>query len=162
MGLEMKPKKYTFITKDTPDFDSMEGPLRRAFSYAQSASHDPRDKVGAVVQTATGKSFYGVNRFPDGIADDDRWHDRELKNQIVLHAEVSAILNCIRAGLRPHALYVTKPPCVRCAGIILASGVRHVTFPQRDNTSTWAGSQKQAIELFLEANIYVNEVQYTI
>lgn len=153
---------YTFVEKGSPYFRSVEGPLRGAFSYAQANSNDPRDKVGAVVLTATGKSFYGVNRFPDGIADDDRWHDRELKNQIVLHAEVSAILGCLRAGLRPRALYVTKPPCVRCAGVILASGIRYVTFPQRDKTSTWADSQKKAIDLFLEANTYVREVEYSL
>jgi deoxycytidylate deaminase len=78
----------------------------------------------------------------------------------VIHAEISAILSCLRSNHRPRVLYVTKPPCVRCAGVIIASGMRYVTFPQRDKASTWADSQQKAIELFLEANIYVNEVEH--
>lgn len=95
---------------------------------AAGMSKDPRHKVGCVIIKPFLKHPVGTgyNGFPRGIDDSpERYADRELKLQMVLHAEVNAILD---AGndCRGAVLYCTTIPCPQCAALIIQSGIVHV------------------------------------
>ena len=61
--------------------------------HVASWSKDPSTKVGAVIVDEQHRIVsLGSNGFPKGIADDTRLDDRAKKYEIVVHAEINAIL----------------------------------------------------------------------
>lgn len=79
-------------------------------------SKDPSTKVGCVlVNTETHDVIgMGYNGFPTGIKDDDRLLDRNIKYDLILHAEDNAIMNAKNNTW--DAVYTYPlPPCARCA-----------------------------------------------
>lgn len=131
--------------------------LAQAQHYA-TASKDPTTRVGCVI-VRDDNSFCsaGVNGFPHGIADtEDRLHDRDVKNDLTVHAEQTA-LNFATESVKGYTAYCTFSPCVRCAVSLIQSRIARVVFLEAENTR-WAESQKRAIDLFLEAGISVSEV----
>lgn len=123
-------------------------------------SKDPKAKVGAVLYAKKGGSIsIGYNGFPMGVEDSaDRLKDSETKLELVVHAEINAI---IAAGSRAvgSTLYVWgKPICARCAGPIIQSGVKRIVAlnPKAENgNSKWKKSGELAHEMFKEAGIQV-------
>jgi dCMP deaminase len=109
--------------------------MRQAREWA-SYSKDPSSKVGCVVVSQDRRPLsYGFNGFPDGIADDGRLHDREVKYEHVIHAELNAIMNAAKVGTKVggETLYLWElPPCHRCAAHILQAGIGHVTMIEPD------------------------------
>lgn len=113
--------------------------------WAECRSKDPSTKVGACVYDRdTGAMFLGYNGFPKGIHDMTRlWHDKEghgsypCKYELVIHAEVNAILKALQAGVTMSrcVLLVTHFPCDRCMkDVIATSGIKsvfydHPTYP---------------------------------
>ncbi|MGI2168518.1 deaminase [Shewanella oncorhynchi] len=93
-----------------------------------------------------------------GVEDSaERLDDSDLKLELVVHAEVNAI---IAAGSRSFGstIYVWgKPICSRCAGPIIQAGVKRVVaLKPGDSNSKWDQSGKLAHKMFLEAGIQVD------
>lgn len=128
--------------------------LELAQYWANKCSKDPITKVGAVIvdknNTIVGT---GYNGFPRGVMDyENRYADKELKKQIVIHAEVNAILNAV-STVKGCTLYVTYMPCPACAGIIIQSGIRRVVATQHIKDPYHRDRIELMKQLFSEANI---------
>ena len=62
-------------------------------AFVAAWSRDPSKRVGAVIVDDKKRIVsLGFNGFPRGVADDDRLHVRESKYEIIIHAEVNALL----------------------------------------------------------------------
>lgn len=121
-------------------------------------SHDPRTKVGAVIAYGYDVIACGYNCFPDGIANNERWHDKATKNAIVLHAEIMAI-HSAKTSVRGCTLYVwPMPPCSRCAGQIINAGIVRVVSPPCTKES-WMQSCELTKTMFEEAGIAYEVMQ---
>ena len=123
-------------------------------------SKDPSTQVGAViVRDHRDLVSVGYNGFPPNVADDARLHDRDIKYELVLHAEVNAILNARERDLTgSHLLVWPLPPCVRCAATIVREGIAHVYFPP-SGCGRWADSVRKGRALFVEAGVQCHEVE---
>jgi len=127
--------------------------------YISKWSKDPKAKVGAVLFSKKGGNVtIGYNGFPMGIVDSVvRLDNQEEKLDIVVHAEVNAL---IAAGERAagSTLYVYgKPICARCAGPIIQAGVKRVVAREPGDTdSKWDISGKRAHSMFVEAGVEVH------
>ena len=119
-------------------------------------SRDPNRKVGAViVRPDKTVATMGFNGFPRGVADsDERYNNRDLKNEMVVHAEMNAILHA-REPLHDYALYVWPfHPCARCAAAIIQSGIKQIyTVPW--DTTNWGETIRIARSMFDEAGVTV-------
>lgn len=123
-------------------------------------SKDPRRQVGAVLVSPDGRTFStGYNGFPIGISDTpDRLNDKAIKNDLMVHAELNAILNC---PTRPAgwSIYVTRHPCHECAKAIIQAGIKHVRCPEPINPSMEKAKTFQlARDLLQEAEVSVRFV----
>lgn len=90
-------------------------------------SKDPSTKVGAVIADDDHRVVsIGYNGFPKGIKDDSRLNNRDLKYDMVVHAEANALLFA-NNPVKNCTIY-TWPfqPCSRCASLIIQSGIRRV------------------------------------
>ena len=127
--------------------------IRLAYEVA-TWSKDPDCAVGAVLVSPDGcQVSHGYNGFPRGISDRaERLLNKQIKNAMMVHAEVNAILNC-HADTRGWALYCTKAPCHHCAGAIIQAGITSVVFPELNPDSSWRTSGLLAISMFAEAGI---------
>jgi dCMP deaminase len=130
---------------------------RYFLSVAESvagASKDPSTKVGAVI-VRNDRTFvsFGYNGFPRGIADTaERLNDRTIKNDLVVHAEVNAIVTA-REPLRGACIYIWPfLSCKKCALTVIQSGISRVVAPYNDN-ERWAASFKEAQDLYDEAGV---------
>ncbi len=99
-----------------------------------SWSKDPSTQVGAVIIDSDKRIVStGFNGFPRGLDDADHlYKDVDFKHDIILHAEVNAILFAKR-DLNNCLLYSTLMPCSRCAAVIIQSGITSVCY--RSNIS---------------------------
>ena len=121
-------------------------------------SKDRNSKVGAVVVTNEGGAIaLGYNGFPAGIEDDERLDNRDLKLDMIVHAEQNALLI---AGFRAKgaSLYVWgKPICARCAVLIIQAGIKRIiaTNPENeiDKNSLWYKSGVLALKMFKEVEM---------
>ena len=142
-------------------------------------SNDPNTKVGAILARpsimppSADELGIGHNCLPTGIEHThERWHDRPTKLRLVVHAEMAAVLDAARAGMRTYGsiLYMAQtdstgvfwgsPPCVRCAVELIQAGVRAiVTYPPREGVvSKWAAEHEEARGLLREARVVLREV----
>lgn len=100
--------------------------------HVASWSKDPSTKCGAVIVDPMTHRVVslGFNGFPAGVPDEqDLLGDRAIKYEMVVHAEVNAILfaGIPLAGM---ALFTWPfPPCSRCAAVVIQSGIQCVTAP---------------------------------
>ena len=139
----------------------------RMINLAKHVSTWSRDttQVGAVLVSKKGGDItLGYNGFPFGVKDDKRLEEKNTKLNIIVHAEVNAI---IAAGSRAADgdLYVVgKPICARCAGPIIQSGIKRVFAlkPKEDGCYTpsleagatdWESMGRLAVEMLKEAEI---------
>lgn len=137
-------------------------------------SKDPSTQVGAVLVKSGKVTGLGFNGLPAGVEDDpERYAVREIKLQMIVHAEVNAIL---QAGdrARGSTLYVypsfSSPPCcARCAGIAIQSGVAKIVgYEPRQGSfgraSRWGEECSRANQMLGEAQVptllYEEEREY--
>lgn len=121
--------------------------------HISSWSRDPSTKVGAVIVDNKKRIVsIGYNGFPIGIEDDGRLNIRDIKLELIVHAERNALLfankpldNCI--------LY-TYPfmPCSICAGMIIQAGIKHV-ISCINNNERWIENFKISKQMFEEAGL---------
>ncbi len=122
--------------------------------YIASWSKDPSTKVGSVIVDGNNRIIStGFNGLPSGVADTmARLDNRELKYQMVVHAERNAIIDA-RQSLSGYKIYVwPMMPCSVCAAMIIQTGITEVIAPLSDNPR-WVDSFKLTVEMFNEANI---------
>lgn len=142
-------------------------------------SKDPSTRVGAVLVKP---AFHnrkpsvigtGFNGFPHGVEDTFlRWNDRPTKLDLVVHAEMNAVLAAAAMGI-PTAgstLYVAActptgelawggPPCVRCLVECMQAGViEYVSWPKKFTPSRWHHSLEVSHKLIEEAGLAFREV----
>lgn len=116
-------------------------------------SKDPSTQVGAVIVDSKNRVVsVGFNGFPVGVIDDNRLLEREIKYEMIVHAECNAIMFATKS-LEGCTLY-TFPfqPCSRCASIIIQSGITRVVTLQT-NIERWKNDFELAQQLFQETHI---------
>jgi len=121
-----------------------------------SWSKDPSVQVGAVLVSPDHRHVsWGYNGFPRRVADLPwRLDDKEIKNELTVHAEMNAILNCTQDSTG-WALYCTRAPCIRCCTAIIQVGVRRVLTRPLTESSNWAASCASGSSLLREAGVGV-------
>ena len=95
-------------------------------------SKDPSRGVGAVIVSDSRQIVAtGFNGLPRGFADLPERLQRPVKYDLVVHAELNAIVQCARNGVSPIGctVYTSFAPCVHCSLAIIQAGlVRVVTW----------------------------------
>ena len=147
--------------------------------YQQLAAHvatwskDPNAKVGAVIVKNNRVIATGFNGFPTSVLDDNRLDDKRIKLQIVVHAEMNALLV---AGDRAcgSTIYVHgKPVCARCAASIIQTGISRVVASKpvdkaanngesssdSTNGTDWDESGRIAHQMFSETAIIFHHLE---
>lgn len=137
-------------------------------------SKDPSTKVGSVIVGPDREiRSTGFNGFPRGVRDtESRLNDRDLKNRIVVHGEMNAVLAAARVGipLKGCTLYLAAtnatgsiwggPPCTRCTVEIIQSGIIEiVSWPIKDVPSRWHDDIAMARQIIDEVGITYREVE---
>lgn len=93
------------------------------------SSKDPNTKVGSVILDKDKRVVsLGYNGFPSGYPDIDENWARPKKYDIVIHAEMNAILNNKKTITKDMVLYTTLYPCSSCAKHICATGIKNVIY----------------------------------
>lgn len=136
-------------------------------------SKDPSTKVGAVIVGPDREvRSMGFNGFPRGIADThERLTCREVKLDLVVHAEMNAVLNAARIGTptKGCTMYLVAtdatgmvwggPPCSRCVVEVIQAGITCiVSVPFKNVPSRWKDSLDRARALLAEAGVDYVEV----
>ena len=119
-----------------------------------SWSKDPSTQVGAVIVDGNNRIVsIGFNGFPQGVEDsEERLVDRETKYDIIVHAEANALMFANKS-VEGCTLYTWPfPPCSRCAGLIIQSGVTRVVSVVHTG-ERWKKNFDLARQLFHEAGI---------
>lgn len=144
----------------------------RLSSEIARMSKDPSTKVGAIIVGPDREiRATGFNGFPRGIADTiERLTCREVKLELVVHAEMNAVLNAARVGTSTKGctMYLTAtdasghiwggPPCCRCTVEVIQSGISEiVSLPFKGEPSRWKESIERARGLLDEAGINYRE-----
>jgi len=122
-------------------------------------SKDPRTKVGAVLVGSDKRQVaLGYNGFPPGVRDGaDRLENREIKHQMVMHAERNVLDNA-HFETRGGVLYTTKHICPQCAGSAIACGLHRVVMPIEEEDTEWGQSAQIARQMLLEAQVEVDGI----
>ena len=89
-----------------------------------------RRRVGAVLVHPVGWVFVGHNHSTDGGPCEC---ERGVTRSSVVHAEEAAIWSAHGVDLSGAVLYVTHQPCIRCARLIVARGIRAVHYRDPDD-----------------------------
>lgn len=123
-----------------------------------SWSKDPSTQFGAVIVDPKGRIVsMGYNGFPQRVRDDERLHNREEKYEIIIHAEINALIFA-KQSVEGCTLY-TWPfmPCSRCAAIFIQAGIEKVVAPRipAHLEKRWAKNVKLSHDLFVEAGVRV-------
>lgn len=141
--------------------------------YHARMSKDPSTRVGSIIVGPDREILSaGFNGFPRGIADThERLHDRATKLQLVVHAEMNALLAAARTGMRLKGciLYLAAtdqsgmvwggPPCTRCTVEIIQVGISEiVSYPIKSAPSKWHGDLTVAKGLLEEVGIKYREL----
>lgn len=128
--------------------------------HIASFSKDPSTKVGAVITTSFTNRILsmGFNGFARGVKDtDERLTDRNTKYEMVVHAEINAILFA-KCDLEGASLYTWPlPPCARCASLIINAGIRTVVSPPVTQ-ERWIESCSLALDMFFEAGVEFRQI----
>jgi dCMP deaminase len=119
-------------------------------------SKDPSTGVGAViVDTKNRVVSLGFNGFPRCVVDSDEMlFDRDEKLRRTIHAEENALLFASRP-VEGCTIYVTHPPCARCAAKIVQAGIARVVaqIPDELFSGRWEDDMRSASAMFAEAGV---------
>lgn len=138
----------------------------RLAKHVSEWSKDPSAKVGAVVSNSKlGRVVaLGINGFPMNIEDDKtRLSDKNLKLEMVLHAEQNAILSAGRDAVNGNIYVFGKPVCNHCAALIIQAGIdRVIAARPKDEApgeSDWDRKGRLALQMFEEANVRFTPIE---
>lgn len=104
--------------------------LRVAHTFA-SLSYCKRLQVGAVLVKDRQIISHGYNGTPPGwenVCEDENGKTHPY----VIHAEINAIIKVARSNVTTEgsSLFITHAPCINCANIIAAAGIKEVYYEQ--------------------------------
>jgi len=122
-------------------------------------SKDPSTKIGAVVVNDDRRILStGYNGFPKGIDDnDERLNNREVKYELVVHAEMNAIYNATKNGvsLNGGTLYCWGlPVCSKCSLGVISVGIKRVVMLKNNEyPKLWVDEWAKSAKLFDEVGI---------
>lgn len=121
-----------------------------------SWSKDPSTQVGAAIVDAKNRVVsIGFNGFPRAVRDsDEALIDRDEKLRRTIHAEENALLFAARS-VEGCTIYVTHPPCARCAAKLIQAGVVRVVsnIPSAGFSERWADGMASASTMMREAGV---------
>lgn len=154
-------RKFTFDNKWNIRFMQMA-------QLISTWSKDQSTKVGCVI-VSPDKAILsmGYNGFPRGVDDTPEYRQiRPTKYEFVVHAEENALLNAGRNGTRLSGgiLYVTMPPCTRCAGSIIQSGIKEIIYMEpavQKQIPGWRDSLNISFTMFDEAGVLYKALKMT-
>ncbi|MBF0218295.1 MAG: dCMP deaminase family protein [Gammaproteobacteria bacterium] len=118
-------------------------------------SKDPSSQVGAVITDGNRIISLGYNGFAAGVEDSEaRLRDRHCKLNLTIHAEENAMIFAKR-DITGCTVYVTHPPCPRCASKLIQEEVQRIVFiaPSDDFLSRWADDLQLSYQMYQEAAI---------
>lgn len=131
--------------------------------FYSSRSKDPSTKCGAIIARGNRQISQGFNGFPMLVDDAaERYQNRELKLQMILHAEVNAILFS-KVDLTGATIYTWPfPPCCRCAAVIIQSGIARIMAPTPSGVlqARWMEELEIAKLMYSDAGVKLVEVTY--
>lgn len=110
-----------------------------------SLSLDPSTRVGAVIHRDTRILATGFNGFPKGVDDlDPALYERPLKYDLIVHAEMNALMNALRYGVsvKDALLHCTHRPCANCIKHMIQAGIASCTY-----TNEYIGSDTFALSI---------------
>ena len=115
-------------------------------------SKDPSTQVGCVIVDAKHRPVsFGFNGFPAGCDEEVYTYDRPLKYNLILHAEMNAILFASKP-LDGCTLYSTHYCCDNCLKHIIQAGIKHVYFDDSSVRERFDDHQVDAIVTMLNGN----------
>ena len=125
-------------------------------------SKDPSTQTGAAI---TNEKHHvvslGFNGFPQNIADDERLQERAVKYEMIVHAEVNALIFAGQS-LEGCTLY-TYPflSCSRCASAMIQAGIKRVVAPiiPPQLKDRWGENLELSRLLFAEAGVQIEEIK---
>lgn len=133
--------------------------------YISTWSKDPSTKAGAVLVNDFKQVVgTGYNGFPRGIEDsENRLNNRELKYQLVVHAEVNAIIMAGHAAknttLYVYPSFMLPPICADCCTTAIQAGVVGIVGYVPDETDQrvqrWKNSIVISREMWTETNRFI-------
>jgi dCMP deaminase len=147
--------------------------LQMALHHA-NLSKDPSTKVGAIIVGPERELISGgFNGLPRLLEDtEERLNNRDLKLQLVIHAEMNAILAAAKLGIKISGctMYIVAtdntgeiwggPPCTRCLVHTLQAGISQIiTYTQKSVPSKWYDDIMYSKELIKEAGIIYQEIE---
>jgi dCMP deaminase len=122
-----------------------------------SWSKDPSRGVGAVIVSPMRQVLAtGYNGLPRGFEDHDERLQRPTKYDLIVHAEMNAIIQCARNGVSPvgATIYSSFSPCIHCSLAIVQAGIVSVVTKQIDSGDEhWNDSIEKSLMLFKEVGI---------
>lgn len=124
-------------------------------AHISSWSKDPSSQVGAVITDGNRIVSLGYNGFAAGVSDSaERLEDRNVKLNLTIHAEENAMIFAKR-GLTGCTVYVTHPPCPRCASKLIQEEFSRVVYisPSQDFLSRWADDLELSLQMYEEAGV---------
>ncbi len=137
------------------------GWLHYAYEGVAKQSHDPSTQNGALLINEQGALLaIDVNRFPDGVLENDERWERPLKYKIIEHAERNVIFRLARQGIKTESLIMVCPwaACSDCARAIIQCGIKKlVTHKQAHDRSPefWQKEMDVAFTMLREANVEI-------
>lgn len=122
-----------------------------------SWSKDPSRGVGSVIVSPMQQVLAtGYNGLPRGFEDHPDRLQRPVKYDLIVHAEMNAIIQCARNGVSPvgATIYSSFSPCIHCSLSIVQAGItRVVTRAIARGDEHWNDSIDKSVVLFEEVGL---------
>lgn len=122
-----------------------------------SWSKDPSRGVGSVIVSPMRQVLAtGYNGLPRGFHDSDDRLERPAKYDLIVHAEMNAIIQCARNGVSPvdATIYSSFSPCIHCTLAIVQAGItRVVTRSIAKGDEHWNESIEKSISMLEEVGV---------
>ena len=122
-----------------------------------SWSKDPSRGVGSVIVSPMRQVLStGYNGLPRGFEDNPDRLQRPVKYDLIVHAEMNAIIQCARNGVSPlgATMYSSFSPCIHCSLSIVQAGIeRVVTRAIARGDEHWNDSIDKSVALFEEVGV---------
>ena len=119
-------------------------------------SKDPSTIVGCVITDNLNRVIsIGYNGYPRGVKDTYN-DDRNEKLRKTIHAEENALLFA-KQSLIGTTIYVTHPPCSRCAAKLIQAGVSTIIYLQPTNEfiKRWEDDIKSSLSMYKDVGMNV-------
>lgn len=154
------PEHFGTVTTTVPDsvlrLTKWDARMLGLVNLVATWSKDPSTGVGAaIVDTKNRVVSLGFNGFPRAIYDDEAvLANREEKLRRTIHAEENALLFAGRS-VEDCTIYLTHPPCARCAAKLIQAGIARVVAqtPPDGFGERWAEDMRSAVAMFEESGV---------